>query len=190
MVRPPHPDPPPEGEGNKSQRGRDHPGGTETDALEELSTQLLRIGYDQVGGYLAGGLDAWKSAGYPVTSYPVAEIDDLCRACLNGQAMKILDVRQQREWDQGHIPEKSLHIFVGDLSKRLNELPRHTELWAICASGYRRPRRPAFSTGQDCGCGSSRGAECQSGRRTATRRQHDLPRGSAQLRDSDQQARG
>ena len=51
--------------------------------------------------------------------------------------MKILDVRQQREWDQGHIPEKSLHVFVGDLSERLNELPRDTELWAICASGYR-----------------------------------------------------
>ena len=106
-------------------------------ALEELRTQLLRIGYDHVAGYLAGGMDAWRSAGYPVTSYPVAEIDDLCQACLNGQAMKILDVRQQREWDQGHIPEKSLHVFVGDLSERLNELPRHTELWAICASGYR-----------------------------------------------------
>jgi glyoxylase-like metal-dependent hydrolase (beta-lactamase superfamily II)/rhodanese-related sulfurtransferase len=103
----------------------------------ELRTQLLRIGYDRVAGFLVGGIDDWKFAGYPVASYPVAEIDDLCRACLNGQAMKILDVRQQREWDHGHIPEKSLHVFVGDLSEHLNELPRDTELWAICASGYR-----------------------------------------------------
>ncbi len=51
--------------------------------------------------------------------------------------MKILDVRQQREWDQGHIPDKSMHLFVGDLPQRLNELPRDTELWTICASGYR-----------------------------------------------------
>ena len=106
-------------------------------AQEDLRTQLLRIGYDQVAGYLAGGIGAWQSAGRPVASYPVAEIDDLCRACLNGQAMKILDVRQQREWNLGHIPEKSLHVFVGDLPNRVAELPRDTELWAICASGYR-----------------------------------------------------
>jgi hydroxyacylglutathione hydrolase len=32
-------------------------------ALEELRTQLLRIGYDQLAGYLADGMEAWKSAG-------------------------------------------------------------------------------------------------------------------------------
>ncbi len=106
-------------------------------AQHEPMTQLLRIGYDRVAGYLAGGMGAWKAASFPVRSYPVAEIDDLCRACLAGQPMKILDVRQQREWDQGHIPDKSMHLFVGDLPQRLNELPRDTELWTICASGYR-----------------------------------------------------
>ena len=82
-------------------------------------TQLLRIGYEPVAGYLAGGIEAWKSAGLRVRSYPVAEIDDLCRAYLNGQPLTILDVRQRREWDQRHIPEKSLHVFVGDLPGRL-----------------------------------------------------------------------
>lgn len=106
-------------------------------AQQEAMTQLLRIGYDQVAGYLAGGIDAWKSEGRPLSSYPVAEIDDLCRACLSGQPMQILDVRQRREWDQGHIPEKSRHVFLGDLSGHLDELPRDTELWTICASGYR-----------------------------------------------------
>ncbi len=106
-------------------------------ALEEAMTQLLRIGYDRVAGYLAGGLEPWRSDGHPVNSYPVADIDDLCRACLSGQPMKILDVRQRSEWDQGHIPERSLHVFVGDLPQRLDELPRDTELWTICASGSR-----------------------------------------------------
>ncbi len=106
-------------------------------ALDEAVTQLLRIGYDRLTGYLAGGVDAWRSDGRPVKSYAVADIDDLCQACLSGQPMKILDVRQQREWDQGHIPEKSLHVFLGDLPQHLEELPRDKELWTICASGYR-----------------------------------------------------
>ncbi len=106
-------------------------------AWQEAATQLLRIGYDGVAGYLRGGMDSWSSDGLAVNSYPVAEIDDLCRACLSAQPLKILDVRQRREWDQGHIPEKSLHIFVGDLPQHLDDLPRDTELWTICASGYR-----------------------------------------------------
>ncbi len=106
-------------------------------ALEEALTQLARIGYDRVPGYLAGGVEAWRAEGRPVRSYPVADIDDLCRACLGGQSLRVLDVRQQAEWDQGHIPEKSLHVFVGDLPERLPELPRDTEMWTICASGHR-----------------------------------------------------
>jgi hydroxyacylglutathione hydrolase len=104
---------------------------------EEALTQLLRIGYDRIAGHAAGGIETWKSAGYPVSSYPIAEIDDLCRACLDGQAMTILDVRQQGEWDHGHIPGKSLHVFLGDLPQRVGALPRETEFWTICASGYR-----------------------------------------------------
>ena len=104
---------------------------------QEARTQLLRIGYDRVVGYLIGGIDAWRGEGRAVNSYPVAEIDDLCRACLSGQSLQILDVRQAREWNQGHIPEKSRHLFLGDLPAHLGELPKTTEFWTICASGYR-----------------------------------------------------
>ena len=86
--------------------------------INEAMTQLLRIGYDRVGGYLAEGVKAWKSEGRPVKSYSVADIDDLCRACLSGQPLEVLDVRQKREWDQGHIPEKSRHIFIGPTAPR------------------------------------------------------------------------
>ncbi len=109
----------------------------EQSARDEAMTQLLRIGFDRVAGHLEGAIEAWRSDGRPVSTYPVVEIDDLCRACLSGQPIKILDVRQQREWDQGHIPEKSLHVFLGDLPDRLDLLPRDKELWTICASGYR-----------------------------------------------------
>jgi glyoxylase-like metal-dependent hydrolase (beta-lactamase superfamily II)/rhodanese-related sulfurtransferase len=100
-------------------------------------TQLIRVGYDRVAGYLTGGIDAWQSYGHPVARYPVAGIGDLCRAYRTGQPMTILDVRQQREWDRGHIPEKSVHIFVGDLPTRLGELSKDTELWTVCATGHR-----------------------------------------------------
>lgn len=106
-------------------------------AWEEPVTQLLRIGYDEVAGMLAGGINSWISAGMAVSSYPVASIDDLCRSCLEGQAMTILDVRQRAEWERGHIPEKSRHLFVGDLPAHLDDLPGQNDFWTICASGHR-----------------------------------------------------
>jgi hydroxyacylglutathione hydrolase len=107
-------------------------GGQGQDAL----TQLLRIGYDQVDGYLDGGIRAWWSTGRTARSYPVADVDDLCRADATNAPPLVLDVRQPSEWAQGVIPG-SLRLFVGDLPGRVDDLPRDREVWTICRSGHR-----------------------------------------------------
>lgn len=106
------------------------------EALEESVTQLLRIGYERIEGYLEGGIDAWKAAGRPVSSYRVAGLDELCRAYRAGAVDHLLDVRQRTEWDEGHIPN-SQHIFVGDLPDRIEEVPAEGEVWTLCATGHR-----------------------------------------------------
>jgi glyoxylase-like metal-dependent hydrolase (beta-lactamase superfamily II)/rhodanese-related sulfurtransferase len=106
------------------------------EALAEAVTQLMRIGYERVEGYLDEGLDAWRSSGRPTRAYPTAGVDDLCHAYLQGTPIEVLDVRQRGEWDAGHIPG-SLHIHLGDLPGRLAEVPRDREVWTACASGHR-----------------------------------------------------
>jgi hydroxyacylglutathione hydrolase len=105
-------------------------------ALEEAVTQLIRIGYERVEGFLDGGLDAWQSSGREARAYPTATIDDLCHAYLGARPVKVLDVREQSEWEMGHVPG-SLHIHVGQLPARLSEVPRDREVWTTCASGHR-----------------------------------------------------
>ncbi|MGQ0669576.1 MAG: MBL fold metallo-hydrolase [Actinomycetota bacterium] len=107
----------------------------ESDAAEEAASALFRIGFERVVGYLDGGIDAWRSAGHEVRSYPVASVDDLLEALRDG-SISVLDVRQRTEWDAGHL-EDSRHIFVGDLPGRLGELPPDRETWTVCASGNR-----------------------------------------------------
>jgi glyoxylase-like metal-dependent hydrolase (beta-lactamase superfamily II)/rhodanese-related sulfurtransferase len=108
----------------------------EDEALEEAVTQLLRIGYERVTGYLAGGIDAWRAAGRSTRSYPVAGLEELCRAYRAGRATNVIDVRQDVEWNKASIPG-SRHLFVGDLPDHLDEVPRDDEAWVICASGQR-----------------------------------------------------
>jgi rhodanese-related sulfurtransferase len=48
----------------------------------------------------------------------------------------LLDVREQYEWDQFHVPDTTL-IPLGELDQRLDELPRNKEIVVICRNGNR-----------------------------------------------------
>jgi rhodanese-related sulfurtransferase len=108
----------------------------EDEALAEAVTQLHRIGYERLTGYLAGGVDAWRAAGKPTRSYPVAGLRELCLAYQSGKATNVIDVRQDVEWNKASIPG-SRHFFVGDLPGHIQDVPRDGEAWVICASGHR-----------------------------------------------------
>src|SRR5439155_2952295 len=71
------------------------------ESLEEATTQLLRIGYERIHGWLEGGVEAWAAAGRELASYPITTMDSVNA----GQEPLILDVRQPIEWrDDGSVP--------------------------------------------------------------------------------------
>ena len=53
--------------------------------------------------------------------------------------LHLLDVREQDEWDAGHI-EGAQHIPLGELGARLAEVPREQVVVAVCRSGSRSDR--------------------------------------------------
>jgi rhodanese-related sulfurtransferase len=48
----------------------------------------------------------------------------------------LLDVREQDEWDAGHA-EGALHIPMGQLMARIDELPADDRLYVVCRVGGR-----------------------------------------------------
>ncbi len=76
--------------------------------------QLIRIGYDDVRGFLAGGIAAWQAAGLPLVEVPVLSPPRLHRMLADRQELAVLDVRQQAEWRAGHI-RGATHIEAGRL---------------------------------------------------------------------------
>ncbi|HEY7755539.1 MAG TPA: MBL fold metallo-hydrolase [Actinomycetota bacterium] len=105
-------------------------------SLVEASTQLFRIGYERLGGFLDGGLDAWQAGGQEVAAYGTLDVGDLLDELRRGDAGEVLDVRQPSEWEAGHL-EGTRHLFVGDLPARLSEVDPRTRTTLVCASGYR-----------------------------------------------------
>jgi len=112
------------------------------ETAEEATTQLLRIGYERVLGWLDGGVDAWQAAGNPVSSYEVTTMANVnaeaAAAAAAGEAAPVLlDVRQPIEWrDDGAIPGAQ-RIFVADLPARLAEIPLGGQVTVVCKSGAR-----------------------------------------------------
>jgi hydroxyacylglutathione hydrolase len=63
--------------------------------------QLVRIGYDDLRGYLEGGVAAWQAAGLPVEQVPVKRADHLPDEMARRQVPIVPDVRQDAGWLSG-----------------------------------------------------------------------------------------
>ena len=108
---------------------------------EQVVYSLARVGYENVVGYLAEGLDVWKRMGLPLTAGDVkdiepVELNNLLKSCSNGDCPKVVDVREPWEYKQGHVPGAIL-IPLGQLASRLSELDPEHPVAVICASGNR-----------------------------------------------------
>jgi rhodanese-related sulfurtransferase len=51
----------------------------------------------------------------------------------------LLDVREPEEWRAGHAPD-AVHIPLGGLSDRANEVPQDRDVYVVCRSGHRSAR--------------------------------------------------
>jgi hydroxyacylglutathione hydrolase len=104
--------------------------GYELEAAELLASVGLRV-----RGYLDGGMTAWRTEGRPVRRLELIDPDELAER-LGADDLLVLDVRDDDEWAEGHIPG-SMHLPYGELPERLGELPRDRGIAAICSSGKR-----------------------------------------------------
>src|SRR4030042_4164523 len=64
---------------------------------------LVRAGYDRIEGYLYGGTEEWYNSGYPVEQLSLLSVDRLHEKLSGGDEVIVLDVREEDEWDEGHI---------------------------------------------------------------------------------------
>ena len=75
-----------------------------------------------------------KLAGPPEDT-PEVDVAETVHAWSN-RAAQLVDGREQREWDAGHIPG-SIHVPLGQLGARSRELIREKPVVVLCAAGVR-----------------------------------------------------
>ena len=106
--------------------------GESADDRLNATRQLIRIGYDNMAGYLEGGIDAWARE-YPVEVVETWGAKEL-RERLNDVAL--IDIRRLSEWNEGHIPG-AIHFEGGRIPWEELPFPNDRPLAIQCASGNR-----------------------------------------------------
>jgi glyoxylase-like metal-dependent hydrolase (beta-lactamase superfamily II)/rhodanese-related sulfurtransferase len=110
-----------------------------TDAqVEEAQMRLARVGLEGLKGYLAGGVDAWRAAGFEVEEVPQISVTELRDLLATRGNLQVIDVRRPAEYKSGHAP-RAVTAPLAKLRDLLPALDLNPDgpTAIICAGGYR-----------------------------------------------------
>ncbi len=98
---------------------------------QEAITRLARVGFDQVLGYLNGGIEAWVAAGNETDA-----IENIEAAAVAEGQLPIFDVRKPGEFASEHV-EGGLNTPLDLLNDNLGSFNKTKPFYIHCAGGYR-----------------------------------------------------
>jgi hydroxyacylglutathione hydrolase len=111
---------------------------SENQDFAEIVRSLAQVGYDNIAGYLEGGIAAWEEAGLPTTSGDVEDINviQFHEMMQSEPTLQIIDVREPWEFRMGRVPDARL-IPLGELHQHIDKLDPQQPIVLICAHGVR-----------------------------------------------------
>ncbi|MBW7912186.1 MAG: MBL fold metallo-hydrolase [Taibaiella sp.] len=111
---------------------------TEPGKEQETVVRLARVGFENVQGYLQGGMDAWINAGEEVDMIIDIEPDELAMDIPHDNRLEVLDVRKQSEYDAGHV-KGATNVPLDTMKDIFNIalISAENNLYVHCAGGYR-----------------------------------------------------
>ena len=100
----------------------------------ETITRLSRVGFDNVLGYLEGGIDSWKTAKFETDSIDSISPEQFSNEFKNDSI--VVDARKQSEYDAEHV-ENAINLPLDTINSHLGLVPKEDGFYLHCAGGYR-----------------------------------------------------
>jgi len=104
---------------------------TEIGKEEESVLRLARVGYENVVGYLLGGINSWDEKLATVTSITPEQMK-----METAEGWDVLDVRKPGEWAISHLRDAQF-IPLADMPRNLDLLDKNKSYAVYCGGGYR-----------------------------------------------------
>ncbi len=103
---------------------------------EEVVTRLSRVGYDNVLGFLKGGMDAWKNAGKEIDTINTIDAYEFEQALAKDKTGKIIDMRKEGEFAAEHV-DGAINLPLDFINDLMAEFPKEENMYVHCQGGYR-----------------------------------------------------
>src|SRR4051794_22380574 len=110
--------------------------GRDDDEGRRAARLATAVGIRNLGGFLSGGMTAWRAEKRDAARIARMPVDNLHERSEQDPDLQILDVREQDEWDRGHIPG-SIHVPYHDIHSMPDEVDSARPVAVICGSGQR-----------------------------------------------------
>ena len=106
----------------------------EESKLDDLTRKLMRIGLDNIFGYV-DGIQEWVDQGGKLEKPEIITTEDL-NNILKTNHTQIVDLRGASEYKTGHIKGTD-NIFIGDLEKNIDKVKKDQQVVIHCQAGDR-----------------------------------------------------
>ncbi|MCC5917655.1 MAG: MBL fold metallo-hydrolase [Cryomorphaceae bacterium] len=108
---------------------------TEDGQEEEAVTRLSRVGFDNVLGYLAGGVNRWVADNRELDTVNRITADQFANSVKIGEHI-VFDVRKESEYVAEHV-EEAYSRPLDFINEWFTDLGQHDHVFIHCAGGYR-----------------------------------------------------
>ena len=102
--------------------------------LDDLTRKLMRIGLDNILGYVPSTAE-FTDQGGQLDTVPVINIDTF-KSLLDETNVQVVDLRNATEFKSGHIKGAD-HVFVGSLMNNLEKVSKDKKVVIHCQGGDR-----------------------------------------------------
>jgi glyoxylase-like metal-dependent hydrolase (beta-lactamase superfamily II)/rhodanese-related sulfurtransferase len=108
---------------------------TDAGMEDEVVTRLARVGYDNVFGYLKGGIDAWRTSGKDVDTIESITAEEFAKR-FHADKLRVVDVRKDGEYAAEHV-DGAWHASLQYINQNLAAFSKEETNYIHCAGGYR-----------------------------------------------------
>lgn len=102
---------------------------------EEVVIRLSRVGFDNVLGYLKGGIEAWKTAGKETDQVDRISAEEFKERLKVGESV-VYDVRKESEYEAEHV-EEAYSRPLASINDWIKDINPKEHFFIHCAGGYR-----------------------------------------------------
>jgi hydroxyacylglutathione hydrolase len=105
------------------------------DQMDDITRKLMRIGLDNLVGFVDNVQDWSAHTGQPLAKAPIVDLEAFL-ALRTEQPHQLFDLRGISEYNAGHI-EGASHLFVGTIEQNLDQVNRDGLVLIHCQGGDR-----------------------------------------------------